>query len=305
MAADQVSWAAYMLAFNARPPDPRIVGKDAWRQMWEERMEKTPAYLEEWMRHQTRDSFWEHGSVCEDFAAIQCPVLAVSGWADGYKNAVFRLLKGLQVETRGIIGPWAHEYPEVATPTPAIGFLQESLRWWDHWLLGKETGILKEPRLRAYIQESLPPRTDYRHRPGRWVGVCDIDHWAVKPSDSGTHVFGIVLESLLLLAPPPRLVAGTDTDAPGHTAGGLVIPSQLHVGMYGGVWCNFGVVGDYPADQTPDDAMSLCFQSPAAAAGEDFLGFPCATLTLLSGAPAFSLEALMPFSSSSSSSSSS
>ena len=152
MAADHVSWAAYMLAYNARPPSPAVVGSARWREIWKERMQ-SPPYLEEWMRHQTRDSFWTHGSVCEDFSSIQCSVMAVSGWADGYTDAVFRLLRGLSVERLGIIGPWAHEYPEVALPGPAIGFLQEAIRWWDHWLKGSDTGIMQEAMLRAFIQD--------------------------------------------------------------------------------------------------------------------------------------------------------
>ena len=34
-------------------------------------------------------------------------------------------------------------------PGPAIGFLQELLRWWDFWLKGRDTGIMREPLLRA------------------------------------------------------------------------------------------------------------------------------------------------------------
>ena len=30
---------------------------------------------------------------------------------------------------KGIIGPWSHNFPETGVPGPAIGFLQESLRW--------------------------------------------------------------------------------------------------------------------------------------------------------------------------------
>ena len=58
------------------------------------------------------------------------PVYAVGGSTDGYKNAIPRLLKGLKVPRKGLIGPWAHGYPHFALPGPQIGFLQEILRWW-------------------------------------------------------------------------------------------------------------------------------------------------------------------------------
>ena len=65
------------------PPDPALVG-ERWREMWLERLENTPLLVEDWLQHQRRDAFWKHGSVCEDYGAITCPVYAVGGWADGY-----------------------------------------------------------------------------------------------------------------------------------------------------------------------------------------------------------------------------
>ena len=50
-----------------------------------------------------------------------------------------------------MIGPWEHVWPEEGVPGPAIGFLQEEVRWWDHWLKGIDTGIMDEPlRARLY-----------------------------------------------------------------------------------------------------------------------------------------------------------
>lgn len=76
-----------------------------------------------------RDDYWRHGSVCEDYSAVQCPVMTVSGWADGYSNAVFRLVEQLDVPVKGLIGPWSNAYPHLGEPGPAIGFLQELVRW--------------------------------------------------------------------------------------------------------------------------------------------------------------------------------
>ena len=36
---------------------------------------------------------WRRGSICENYADIEAAVYAVGGWADGYSNAVFRLLE--------------------------------------------------------------------------------------------------------------------------------------------------------------------------------------------------------------------
>ena len=79
-------WSSTMLCFASRPPDPLIVG-DSWKQTWIERLNTQPCPLETWLEHQTRDDYWKHGSVCEDYSAIEIPSLVISGWGDGYINA--------------------------------------------------------------------------------------------------------------------------------------------------------------------------------------------------------------------------
>ena len=32
---------------------------------------------------------------------------------------------------KAMIGQWGHRFPHQATPGPAVGFLQEAVRWWD------------------------------------------------------------------------------------------------------------------------------------------------------------------------------
>ena len=148
-----LSWASTMLAYNARPPDPWVVG-DGWREAWLERLSETPRFIDAWLSHQRRDDFWRHGSVCEDYDAIGCPVYMVGGWADAYTDAILRFLAGYRGPRKGLIGPWPHAYPHDAVPGPAIGFLQECIRWWDHWLRGESTGIMDEPMLRAWMQDA-------------------------------------------------------------------------------------------------------------------------------------------------------
>src|SRR5688572_22581540 len=163
-----VGWATTMLGYNARPPDPVNVGEN-WREVWLDRLERTPPWAPPWLNHQRYDDYWKHGSVCEDFAAITCPVYMVGGWADGYPNAIPRVLAGLSGPRKGLIGPWGHQYPHLGVPGPAIDFLGECLRWWDHWLKGVDTGIMDEPMLRAWMQDSVAPAAFQAQRPGRWV----------------------------------------------------------------------------------------------------------------------------------------
>ncbi len=161
LAVDLHAWAATMLAFVARPPDPEYAGL-AWRDMWLGRLAEIDPFIHTWLAHQLRDDYWKHGSVCEDYGAIDAAVLAVGGWHDPYRDAVLRLVEHLPPDrVRGLIGPWSHQYPDRGLPPgPAIGFLQETLRWWDHWLKDKDTGVMTDPLLRAYVSDSHPrPRS--------------------------------------------------------------------------------------------------------------------------------------------------
>ena len=240
---DNLSWASTMFAYNSLPPDPEIVG-ERWREMWFQRLEGSGLWLEKWLRHQRRDDYWKHGSICEDWSAVRAPVMAVSGWADGYSNAVFRLLANLQGPRLGLVGPWSHKYPHQGVPGPAIGFLQECLRWWDRWLKGEQNGIMDEPMLRVWMQDSVPPTTRYEERPGRWVGE---PHW---PSAN-------VEFEPLTLAWPGRLERASAV-APERE---MTLQSPLSVGLFAGKWCSYAATPDLPHDQREEDGGALVFTS--------------------------------------------
>ena len=257
LSKDNFDWSATMLAQNDLPPDPAIVG-DAWRAMWTERMQANTPWILIWMQHQRRDAFWQQGSVCEDFSRIKVPVYAVSGWADNYSESVPRLMEGLTSPRRGLIGPWAHSYPHDVTVQPAIGWLQEVLRWCDHWLKGRQTGIMDEPLLRVWMQASVPPKTCYSERPGHWVGE---EHW---PSPR------IVTRELALNA---GQLGGEPTG--GHST----VASPLWVGLGAGEVGRYGNDADWPGDQREDDAGSLVWTTPPLTDGIQIMGAPRLRLT--------------------------
>lgn len=68
-------------------------------------------------------------------------------------------LEHLDVACKGLIVPWSHRYPHLGEPGPAIGYLQEVVRWWDHWLEDVDNDVMDGPRLRTWMQESMPPST--------------------------------------------------------------------------------------------------------------------------------------------------
>jgi putative CocE/NonD family hydrolase len=264
LAVDALPWASQMLVWNATPPDPVYAG-ESWRDLWLERLERTPPFVEAWLSHQRRDGYWQHGSVCEDFGAIECPVYAVGGWADGYTNAIFRLLEGLPGVRKGLVGPWAHAFPHDGVPGPAIGFLQECLRWWDRWLKGIENGVDEEPMLRAWLQDPVPGAARHDERPGRWVAE---ETWPGAGVSARTLSLG---DGTLRSEPGPGLWL--------HVRG-----SQL-CGLDSGLWCPYGDASDLPPDQRLDDGLSLTFDSAPLDERLEILGFPEATLAVAADRP--------------------
>ncbi|KPP98892.1 CocE/NonD family hydrolase [Marinobacter sp. HL-58] len=254
--ADNLSEATTMFGHTSCPPDPEIVG-DRWRQMWLDRLAESGLWLDIWLRHQHRDSFWTRASVCEDYAAINCPVMAVSGWADGYTNAVFRLLEHLKVPRQGLIGPWGHKFPHQGIPGPAIGFLQEVVRWFDHWLKDIDNGIEDEPMLRAWMQDSIPPSTRYQHRPGRWVAE---QSW---PSTRVKQLPLTMTRYHLLFPGEKRGNAQATTDC---------IQSPLTLGLFAGKWCSYPAAPDLPHDQRQEDGGALLYTSAPLAEPLEILG---------------------------------
>ena len=263
---DNLSWASIMFDKNTHPPDPELVG-EKWRKMWMERLDKSGLWVQNWMRHPHRDEFWKHGSVCEDYAAITCPVMAVSGWADGYSNSVFRLMENLSVPRKGLNGPWSHKYPHEGVPGPAIGFLQEVRAWWDRWLKGVKNDVEKEPMFRVWMQESVPPTTSYRQRPGRWVA---------EPSWPSPRI-----ESRCFVLDENRLVhgGGAVPEKP------LVIRSPLSVGLFAGKWCSYQAPPDLPHDQRQEDGGALVFETAALTEDVEIFGMPEVELALSSDEP--------------------
>ncbi|WP_404361782.1 CocE/NonD family hydrolase [Marinobacter sp.] len=268
---DNLSESTTMFSHTSCPPDPELVG-ERWKEMWLARLNGSGLWLETWLRHQWRDDYWRHGSVCEDFSAIQCPVMAVGGWADGYTNAIFRLLAHLKVPRQGLVGPWGHKYPHQGIPGPAIGFLQEAVRWWDHWLKGESTGIMEEPMLRAWMQDSVPPTTFYHERPGRWVGESQ---W---PSPR-------ITEKTFLFSPGKELLESARPPDDGATEAEACIQSPLNVGLFAGKWASYAAAPDLPHDQREEDGGALVYESAPLAEDLEILGAPSVTLTLASNEP--------------------
>ncbi|MBD3894472.1 CocE/NonD family hydrolase [Halomonas sp. ML-15] len=252
---ENFGWAATSLSFMSRPPDPAL--RDDWREQWRHRLERQPFVAENWFAHQTRDAYWQHGSICEDYRRLKTPVLAVTGWADAYVNFVAELMQHATCPRLGIVGPWPHAYPHVAMPGPTIGFLQEALRWWDYWLKGRNTGIMDEPLYRVYCQQFSGADPDSLHTPGHWLGEPS---WPTPKVADTTYPLG---DGTLHATPPD------DTTCPP-----LTLRAPADNGRQCGEYIPHCSGPEIAGDQRQDDAHSLVFDSQPLSDTLTLLGRP-------------------------------
>ncbi|WP_235039860.1 CocE/NonD family hydrolase [Vreelandella profundi] len=261
MLLENLGWAATMLSFSAGVPDPALVG-ERWREMWKHRLNNMPLLAETWLEHQHRDDYWKHGSVNENYGDIEAAVYMISGWGDSYINTIPRMMENLKCPKKALLGPWMHKYPHFAIPDPAIGFLQEALRWWDYWLKDTDTGIMDEPPCTFYLQDGLPPAPKYLERPGQWIRT----HRWPMPSDN-TDISKLVLGD-----------NGLTQD--GQLSNDRLIASPLTAGSLQGEYIPLWFGADFPPDQRRDDGLSLIFDSAPYDDGLDILGQPTVSVSL-------------------------
>ncbi len=258
----QLSWAATMLAYQSRAPDPELVG-DRWKAMWMERLENEPFFMKEWLAHQRRDAFWKHGSIGEDFSAVEVPALVIAGWADGYRNTPLLAVEGLGDKAKALIGPWVHKYPHFAWPKPRADFHGEAIAWWNRWLRAEPNGAENMPQVRAFILDGPKPAPRRDVDPGFWISK---DRWQ-EPVMQCFYVegFGTLAEGM----PIPH--------APAHD---VYLKSPLDTGTASGEWFTLKPDSELAGDQRGDDAGSLIFQTAPLNVAHDFLGRPELTVTL-------------------------
>lgn len=262
---DLVDYPAYMVAMNALPPVPSLVG-DGWRDTWRERVEKLEPWLLRWVEEQRDSAYWRHGSVRPAYDRITAATLLVGGWADGYRNNTFRTVQALRAAGtphRLLLGPWSHMSTARSLPGPHLDLVPVMARWWDRWLRDSDdTGGAEDTQaLTWFAQRSTLPSADRAVIEGEWrTAPC----WPLAGAHEDVRPLGAVGAGVLAYAVRPDV----GTAAWNSCAGSLP-------------W-------GQPTDQRYDDADSLTWEWPAD--GMSLLGHPRVGLRLASSEPVASVS---------------
>jgi hypothetical protein len=254
------SWEMSQDLDNARPGAPDYVIDEAY---FRDRFD-TPPWMLTYKRQQRDGPFWERASAKGRYQDIKIPSFHIGGWYDGYRDSIPRMLENVKAPVKAMIGPWSHAWPHEPYPKPGIEWRHEAVRWFDQWLKGIDTGIMREPRLAVFVRNWHPPGPYLEEAPGHWRYE---EGWPI----------GRIRERLLYLQPDHSLA----TSAPQAAVHQLrYVPS---IGYEAGgpvMWW-----GDVAHDQRGTDAFSLTYDSVPLDAELEILGAPRAVLTVAANAP--------------------
>ncbi len=123
-------------------------------------------YFFEWLQHPHRDAYWDRIAIRSQHEKVAVPAFNVGGWHDLFIAGPVRNFAGLQEIAatqearegqRLLMGPWTHNSPSIAQVGQRnFGFdamlvLEDlQLRWFDHWLRERDSGLLDGPGVRYY-----------------------------------------------------------------------------------------------------------------------------------------------------------
>jgi putative CocE/NonD family hydrolase len=275
------SWALAMVTSNAMPGAPGFeLNSKASLDRWE-----TPPWLQGFLHHQLDGPYYRRGSLAPDYQRLTVPTFLVGGYLDTYQNFVPRIMKhSKNAVTKGLLGPWHHSLTE---PGPKIDIENAlMLRWFDHWLKGRDTGMMKEPRVSFYMPRWRKQTFRYTGDvPGEWRHLDDWPETVFAPKER------LYLRPEPELAPARALAMDLSPGQGGRLAGEAGPASALKLRYYPGTGGNaqsFGPTtgeGYYGLDHRAEDIWGLCFDTPPLTEPVEILGFTKARLFVSATAP--------------------
>jgi uncharacterized protein len=145
--------ALYAASRNPPLQDPVCAHSDLLQQL------APDSFYHDWLAHPEPDDYWEKLSPKTHMHKADLPMLHIGGWFDTYMRGTLRFYKEMVTcsSPQALwVGPWAHlpwgrkvgaiDYGLAANHT--IDRLQ--IRWFDHFLKGKDTGLLDEPLVNLF-----------------------------------------------------------------------------------------------------------------------------------------------------------
>lgn len=138
---------------------------------WATLLEPVARYLTAYLQHPEDGPAWWALNVARRHGDIDVPMYHVTSWYDIFLHGGIANFCGLRAHARSegaraaqklLVGPWAHLFPYTSPtstgtgdvdfgPAALVDLHEIQLRWFDHWLKGRDTGLLEEPPIRIFV----------------------------------------------------------------------------------------------------------------------------------------------------------
>ena len=128
---------------------------------------KDVQFYQDWIDHPDYDDYWKPLANKDRYQDIKVPILQIGGWYDFFTAGTFNNFVGMRERggsalaknhQRAIVGPWVHR-ASTFTHAGEVDFGKDSvldimdieLRWFDHWLKGKNNGAEQDAPLKLFV----------------------------------------------------------------------------------------------------------------------------------------------------------
>jgi putative CocE/NonD family hydrolase len=185
-----------------------------------------------WIAHPTLDAYWRAHAVTTNIAKVRAPVLQISGWYDDsrgpidYTNALTKVAGHPFI--RLVMGPGAHKGVDYVAgefgPESRVDTRRLQLRWFDHYLLGKNNGVDTEPPVDIFVFGD-----DHWRKEAAWPLARAVQtNWYVSSAGRANTSRG---DGVLDTVPPTGAPADTFTYDPANPTPYLIDSRELETSL--------------------------------------------------------------------------
>lgn len=228
-----VDWACLM---RGRDLDPNTAELDIGEAITHLPLSTLPERLgcgkiplwDRWIAHPTLDAYWKQRAPTTYFDKVRAPVLSMAGWHDDSRGPIYYTDSLLNHPNHPnwhiVMGTHAHKGVDYVAgdfgPKARYQYRDLQIRWFDHYLLGKNNGVDTLPHLDLFIQGDNTWRTE-----NEWpLARQKLTKWYVS---SGGHAQTSSGDGVLDSVPPKGAVADTFTYDPADPTPYLIDSREL------------------------------------------------------------------------------
>ncbi|MGH7582416.1 MAG: CocE/NonD family hydrolase [Gemmatimonadales bacterium] len=181
-----------------------------------------------WIAHPTLDAYWRAHAATTYIDKVRAPALSMAGWHDDSRGPLDYTDALLKVKNHPawhlVMGPQAHKGVDYVAgdfgPDARYQYHDLQIRWFDHYLLGKDNGVDRLPPVDIFVQGDNTWRQE-----NEWpLKRARATNWYVS---SGGHARTSNGDGVLDSVPPKGAAFDTYTYDPGDPTPFLIDSREL------------------------------------------------------------------------------